>query len=128
MSHLAGRVTDLVVTVPKQYWEAWLAEGDMAPVPGALTGDQWSGRVYDFYIGRKAPVTEPGARVYVVAHDRLRGWAPLVYLTWIQQRGCWSLVRHGGAFAVTIPERIRGFRYRWWDRQEEQPFHDWRTP
>jgi hypothetical protein len=40
-----------------------------------------------------------------------------------------QLVRHG-AVAVTIPERIhgfRGYRQRWWPREAEQPFPDWRT-
>jgi hypothetical protein len=65
-----------------------------------------------------------------VFNGRLRGFAPLVR---IQHEGGrrYSLVRAGGAVAVTIAERIpgfRGFRYRWWDRSLERPFPDWRTP
>lgn len=41
-----------------------------------------------------------------------------------------ALVRRAGAVAVTIPEPItgfRGWRYRWWPREAEVPFPDWRT-
>ncbi len=38
---------------------------------------------------------------------------------------------------VTVPKKFgleepikgfRGFRYRWWKREDEQPFPEWRTP
>jgi hypothetical protein len=47
---------------------------------------------------------------------------------WWWEGARWSLVRKGGAVAVTIPEQIRGFRgwrVRWWDRTDEQPFSAW---
>ena len=114
---------DVVVTVPQ--WlglDAWIAEGDPAGAP-------WSGTEWAFYLGGAAPRMQPGDRVYVVCKGKLRGYAPLVRIG-RTPRGC-SLVRRGGAVAVTIPEYIRGFRgfrYRWWDRAIEQPFTDWRTP
>ncbi len=123
---------DVVVTVPKGRWEAWLAEGD-------LPGDEWSGEEWDFYLAGGLPRIEIGERVYVVAHGKLRGYAPLVRLVTYENvfsERRWSLLRRGGAVAVTLwcedhPCSIRGFpgwRYRWWDRTAERPFPDWRTP
>ena len=69
-----------------------------------------------------------GDRVYVVCEDRLRGYALLVQMA--REGRCIHLVRGGGAVAVTIPERItgfRGWRYRWWELTSEIPFPDWRT-
>ena len=130
-------MADVVVTVPKAKWEAWIAEGD-------LPGQPWSGLYSLFTIGTRRPNIRPGERVYVVAHGRLRGYAPLfeprydrrevsagdhrsAYRTMV----LWSLVRRGDPVAVTIPGQIRGFqgwRYRWWDREAEVPFQDWRIP
>lgn len=114
---------DVVVTVPKGQWAAWIAEGDL---PGELA--QYESH---FWIPRPPPSQiDPGERVYIVAHGRLRGYAPLVRIDeWCElnpARSC--LVRRGGAVAVTIPESIRGFRgvrYRWWNREDESPFPDW---
>ncbi len=110
---------DVVVTVPKRQWRAWLAEG-------ALPEGMDPGFAYYFWIGRAIPKIQPGERVYIVAHGRLRGYAPLVEIkTGIAGT---ALVRYAGAVAVTIHETIlgfRGFRYRWWDREKEQPFPEW---
>jgi hypothetical protein len=99
----------------------WDAAGD----PPARWQQEW-----DFYLGGARPAIKPGARVYMVYNGALRGYAPLVR---IDSQGGWrfSLVRHGGAVAVTIPEFIQGFRgwrYRWWDRSIEVPFPDWQNP
>ena len=122
-------MSDLVVTVPKDFWLGWLAEGDLPDEPpGGVFGPDGE---YDFTCGRgktSPPPIQRGERVYVVAHGRLRGYAPLVRLSSVQ--GKWSLVRRGGAVAVTIDEEIRGFqgyRGRWWPREIERPFPDWRT-
>jgi hypothetical protein len=116
-------MSDVVVTVPKDRWEEWIDEGDL---PGETwgTGDAGKDGWYDFYLGGPFPDIAPGERVYVVAHGRLRGYAPLVRV----DRRARSLVRQGGAVAVTIDEPIRGFRgwrYRWWDRADERSFPDW---
>jgi hypothetical protein len=118
---------DVVVTVPKGLWLDWIEEGD-------LPGDPPSGYTSHFWI---APWNLPrmlvGDRVYIVAHGRLRGYAPLR----ATERACElnpdraCLVRDGEAVAVTIDEPIRGFqgwRYRWWERDAERPFPDWMTP
>ncbi len=108
---------DVVVTVPKDRWAAWLAEGD-------LPGDEWSQAESYFHIGGALPQLVPGERVYVVAYGKLRGYASLVYL-----HPAGYLVRRSGAVAVTIPESIpgfRGWRYRWWNRKDEVPFPNWR--
>lgn len=119
-------MTDVVVTVPKGRWEEWIAEGDLPGQPWGA-GDAGSDGWYDFYLGGPLPSIQPGERVYVVAHGRLRGYAPLVRVDRYEN----SLVRQGGAVAVTIDEPIRGFqgwRYRWWDRAAEHPFPEWENP
>lgn len=118
---------DVVVTVPKGMWASWIAEGD-------LPGDE--AQFDSHFFVSSLPNIAPGERVYVVAHGRLRGYAPLVEV----EQSCtlseptrWHricLLRRGGAEAITIPQAVRGFqgwRYRWWDREDEVPFPDWRT-
>ena len=143
-------MSDVVVTVPKNFeWgeikglAAWIAEGDPAGAP-------WSGVEWSFTLGGHPPRIEPGERVYVVYNGRLRGYSPLSrvdkfeneddlsgYFGDLEDRpprrsvGGYALVRKGGAVAVTVDEYIsgfRGFRYRWWDRQIERPFPAWMTP
>lgn len=114
-------MSDLVVTVPKSLWKDWIVEGDA--VGEAPTGTEWA-----FWLGGGKPSIEPGERVYVVSHGRLRGYAPLTRVM-PTERG-WGLCREGGAVAVTIDAEcpgFRGFRKRWWDRAIERPFPDWKT-
>lgn len=126
---------DVVVTVPKDRWQEWIDEGD-------LPGDVWDDDCEDSYAfslrTATIPNIEPGERVYVVAHGRLRGYAPLIDVLWDgklfgekwHQPDGFALVRGGGAVAVTIPEPITGFmgwRYRWWEREIEVAFPDWIT-
>ncbi len=120
-------MTDVVVTVPQAFGlDAWIAEGD-------AVGEPWSGQEWDFYLGGSAPDINRGERVYVVYNGMVRGYAPLVRIAY--EAGTtgrrFSLVRHGDAVAVTIPEYVRGFRgwrYRWWQREQEYPFPLWRDP
>lgn len=122
-------MADVVVTVPKGLWSEWIEEGDLA-------GQPWSEEAeYHFWIRPDClPTIAPGERVYIVAHGRLRGFAPLVRIedqcVLARYRAC--LVRRNDAVAVTIPVQVIGFqgwRYRWWDRSIEVPFPDWRwTP
>lgn len=122
-------MTDVVVTVPKSFGLArWIAEGDPAGAP-------WSGQEWHFYLGRTKPRITPGERVYVVYNGKLRGYAPLVKLAVHMgdngRQWRWSLVRHGGAVALTIDPFIagfRGFRYRWWSQLAERPFPHWKEP
>jgi len=102
---------------------AWVAEGDPA-------GEEWSGTEWEFYIGGSRPPVHAGDRVYIVCENRLRGYAPLIRLDCIDFRS-WALVRGGDAMAVTINERMigfRGWRYRWWSRESERPFPNWKAP
>ncbi len=114
---------DLAVTVPQLFGlDAWICEGQ-------LPGEPPDEEEYAFTIGWRKPCIEPGERVYVTYNGKLRGYAPLVCLDEWDRR--YAIVRAGGAVAVTIPERIpgfRGFRYRWWPRKDEVPFPDWMTP
>lgn len=125
---------DIVVTVPKTFrygdnqpgLASWVAEGDNAGDPGSWEHDDDQGYVFTTYGGK--PDITPGDRVYVVCEYRLRGYAPLIDCRC--EGGRIHLIRGGGhtAVAVTIPERIvgfRGWRYRWWDRSVEVPFPDW---
>lgn len=112
---------DVAVTVPKDLWGLWLEEGD-------LPGDHPTGEEWHFYTGGGKPDIVAGCRVYVVAHGRLRGYSPLKRLS---PAGVGiGFIRGASAVAVTIPEPIRGFRgwrYRWWDREDEVGFPDWKT-
>ncbi len=120
---------DVVVTVPKNFeyagligLEAWIKEGD--PV-----GSEWSGEDWHFYLGGSPPEITKGERVYIVNNNKLRGYAPLVSIE--RYSNSYALVRRGGAVAVTVDEKIvgfRGFRYRWWKYEDEKPFPDWQTP
>lgn len=118
-------MSDLVVTCPRDFFRSWIDEGDAA-------GDEYEGGTWAWYTGRGTagarPPIEPGERLYVVAWDRLRGYAPVVDVRVI--RGRWAILREGGAVAVTIDEPIRGFqgwRKVWWSRESERPFPDWKT-
>src|ERR1043165_7938103 len=102
-------MTDLVVTVPRWFWRDWIEEGDAAGSPE--TGEEW-----DFgFRSWSRPEINPGERLYIVAWDRLRGYAPVVRVA--GERGDWRIVRRGGAVAMTIPATIpgfRGWRAPWW--------------
>lgn len=112
-------MSDLVGTCPKGFWLEWLAEGDAAGEPA--TGD-----TYGWWTGHSLIRTiRPGDRFYIVAHGRLRGYAPVTEVT----HG--AIFRQGNAVACTIDEPVpgfRGLRERWWKREDERPFPDWRTP
>ena len=122
-------MTDLVGTCPKGFWEEWIAEGDAAGDPE--TGEEWG-----WYTGHSFwRLIKPGDRFYVVAHGKLRGYAPVTRVQYsvIYQTpsasGC--ICREGNAVACTIDEPIpgfRGLRKRWWSREIERPFPDWKTP
>lgn len=126
MTTLLGKIhtshdMDLVVTVPKWFWPEWIAEGDAAGEPE--TGTEWG-----FFLGGAKPPIEAGDRLYIVAHNRLRGYAPVTSLG--QHSRKWVICRKGNAVAVTIAETIkgfRGFRKVWWDRIQEVPFPEWKT-
>lgn len=110
---------DIVVTVPKDLWINWILEGDAVGEPDS--GEEWG-----YFTSGGIPEISRGERVYIVAHNRLRGYSPLTRL----QRRPLAFGRRGGAVAVTISTPItgfRGWRYRWWEREEEIPFPEWRT-
>ena len=124
---------DLVATCPKSFWDEWLEEGDCA-------GDPESGQLYGWHTGHPLVVEATiGDRFYVVAHGKLRGYALVADVhVWhrsiqrqYRQRPGGVIYRAGGAVAVTIPQPIpsfRGLRKRWWRRDSEVPFLDFKTP
>lgn len=116
-------MTDLVGTCPKDFWLEWIAEGDAAGEP--YTGEEWGWYTRD----PMAIQTKPGDRFYVVAWGRLRGYAPV---TRVQNNGngAYVICRRGDGIACTIPDDIpgfRGLRKRWWHRDSETPFPEWKT-
>lgn len=123
-------MADLVGTCPKGFWEEWIAEGDAASdregvVYPSLTGVDWGWFTRD----RKARSIKTGERFYVVAHGKLRGWAPVVRVDVSPDQTTYAIIRRGHAVACTIPEAIpgfRGLRLRWWKREEEKPFENWK--
>jgi hypothetical protein len=120
-------MVDLVGTCPKDFWREWLAEGDCA-------GELATGEHYSWFTRHEAlaKLARIGDRFYVVAHGRLRGWALIAAVVsppWQAEE--WQIVRCGGAVACTIDKHIpgfRGLRKRWWPREAEVPFPDWREP
>ena len=117
-------MSDLVGTCPKDFWLEWIAEGDAAGDPP--TGEEWGWYTQHSLIRQ----IRPGDRFYVVAHGRLRGYAPVtrVQLSPIGRGG--AICREGGAVACTIDEPVpgfRGLRERWWRREDERPFPEWRA-
>jgi hypothetical protein len=118
---------DVVVTVPKNFTydgapgkrglAAWLAEGD-------ASGEPWSGEYWAFTTFGGRPKMKAGERVYVVCEGRLVGYSPLVEFR--VGGGSIAFIRGGGAVACTIDEPItgfRGWRYRWWAREQEKPLN-----
>lgn len=115
-------MSDLVVTCPKTFWRQWIAEGDAA-------GDPPSGEEWAWFLGGRKPPIQKGDRLYVVAHGKLRGYAPVTRL--VETNQGWAICREAGAVAVTVHFSIpgfRGWRYVWWRRDQEHAFPDWRTP
>lgn len=116
-------MVDLVGTCPKDFWEEWIAEGDAAGEP--VTGEEWGWWTGHSFIRR----ISPGERFYVVAHGKLRGYAPVTRVHLSPDGRGGTICREGGGVAVTIAESIpgfRGLRKRWWSREIEQPFSDWK--
>lgn len=116
-------MSDLVGTCPKHFWREWIAEGDPA-------GSPWSGEEWGWYTRDPLAATiEPGERFYVVAHGRLRGWAPVTKVE-RSAGGEWIICRRGDAVACTLAGIVvpgfRGLRRRWWPREDEVAFQDWR--
>lgn len=129
---------DIVVTVPKNFTHpdapgkrglaAWIAEGDPA-------GSEWSGQEWGFTTYGNISNAFAGDRCYVVCEGKLRGYAPIVRVLYDKSRfrngsAPLQIIRGGGAVAVTIDETIQGFRgvrRRWWRREDERPFPDWKT-
>ena len=119
---------DVVATCPQRSWAEWLAEGDCA-------GERTTGEEYAWLTGAMlAGKAKPGDRLYIVAFGRLRGWAPIVR---VEHEALslgyhqYSIVRAARAVACTLEAPVpgfRGLRRRWWDRADELPFPDWRTP
>lgn len=115
-------MADLVGTCPKNFWEEWIAEGDAAWEP--YTGETWAWFTKDKLAARIVP----GNRFYVVAHGKLRGYAPVTNIKLLAD-GRFAICRRGDAVACTIDQPIpgfRGLRMRWWDRESEKPFPNWK--
>ena len=116
---------DLVGTCPKTFWREWLEEGDCAGDTPSADPDSfgWWTR------HRLAGHIRIGDRFYVVAHGRCRGYATVSQIDSVVAFESVCIYRVDPV-AVTIPEAIAGFRglrKRWWKREDEIPFPNWRT-
>ncbi len=114
-------MADVVVCVPRAKWRDWIGEGVLA--------GQSSTQRFGFYVrSAERPPIEPGDRVYVIAWDRLRGYAPLVELK--EEPDGYTFVRTGNAVSCTLPAEVKGFpgwKLRWWQLADEQPFAGWQV-
>ena len=122
---------DLVGTCPKTFWKEWLEEGDCAGEPETGHYYAWLSRHRLAHALVRIFDHEETYRFYVVAHGKLRGYAIVEGLDITPVRKDIKIIRKGQAVAVTIPEPIpgfRGLRKRWWDRDDEISFPDWRKP
>lgn len=97
--------------------------------------DYWA-RAYDRWVGDVGDKQRRfTAAVRRAVKDRLRGYAPITRIMFDQNsvrngKSHLAFVREGGAVAVTIDEKItgfRGYRRRWWNRADEIPFPEWQT-
>jgi hypothetical protein len=121
-------IMDIVATCPKKFWNSWIAEGNAA-------GDPDNGEEYAWWTTCRIVLKlKPGDRFYVVAHGKLRGWAPITRIIQ-KENGIYvtefGVCRRGEAVACTIPVKIPGFqgiRARFWNRDQEIDFPEWRTP
>lgn len=116
-------MADLVAVCPKDFWEEWIAEGDPA-------GSAWSGEEWGWFTQHSLIRSiQHGDRFYVVCRGWLRGYSPVTRVHLSPNGKGGAICREGGGVACTIAERIpsfRGLRKRWWSRDEERPFPDWR--
>lgn len=116
---------DLVGTCPKNLWKKWIEEGDAA-------GDNYTGTEWAWFTKSRVTLKlQKGDRFYVVCNGKLRGYALVtrVFCPLVEGGPVFAICRRGGAVAVTIPETIpgfRGLRKRWWEREQEVPFPDWK--
>lgn len=111
-------MTDIVVTVARDKWAAFLAEH------GVGTN---RGRQHVFHLFGDRPPSSIGDRLYVVSHGRLR--CALMIELIVPHHGGWQVV---ASFirAAALPGFVQGFpdwRRRWWRDLDELPFPDWRT-
>lgn len=119
----------IVVTVPRERWDEWIGEGDLA-------GDPPSDREHAFCVfGDEPPAM--ASRLYIVAHGHLRGYAPIIRIDrklmgrgkGAYGKGGWLIIRQGGAVACTIHAGTPGFpgwRKKWWSDEQEIPWTQWR--
>ena len=119
---------DLVATLPKSFGlKEWIEEGDPAGEPHTDPPNV----SYFWKVPSLPRRSGPGARLYVVYDGTLIGYSIISHI--IQTPQGVFVVRPGGVRArdeaVTIPDRIPGFqgyRYRWWPRDKERPFPEWK--
>lgn len=111
-------MADVVVSCPKAAWQTW--------------SEQAASGLVVFDLGYRLPGKwNPGDRVYVVAHGRVRCWMELGKVGHDPITGQLQLVLIGQPLPVTTSEEIRGFqgaRMRWWPRDQERDFPGWREP
>lgn len=111
-------MTDIVVTIPRKTWPAWLAHPNVDRVGGMRS----------FHVYGARPSSSAGDLLYVLAHRKIRCRFEIANVAPL--RGGWFIqATFLGPIGLSCPE-IRGFqnwRRRWWDIASERPFPDWKT-
>lgn len=105
-------MSDVLVTVPKDLWEDWIAEGD-------LPGDRWRGDYWSYYLSGGVPDLQFTGRVWCAeafrpsVSDRGPGGnAPLQELVWGHLAGAdrrWKLTSPDQRCYVVAHSRLRGY-------------------
>lgn len=123
----SGRSGDIVVTVPRERWEEFLAGGGLPgdpPAPGSAQGP-WT---YDLFNVEELRAM-PGQRIFFFAYGKLRLWAPVFAIERVYKRR-WRVWR-GPAEAATLDgytyqPGFPGWRLVWWPAHAEAEFPGWR--
>lgn len=105
---------DIVLYIPERSWERFLAEGD-TPNDG-----EWSGLTHPHCLSGRPKNLQRGDHVYFASGGEVRYRAPIFGTA--EHNGRFYLLRQGGAEWVELDEPVRpfqGFRYRWWDLDDE---------
>lgn len=109
-------MTDIVVTVPRESWAAFVA----------ARGDARRGTLIPFQFAEHPPASA-GDTIYFAAHGRLRLKAQVESVfPWRGATGVLASLIAPVTICLAVPG-FPGWRKRWWSAVDEQPFDAWRS-
>lgn len=108
-------MTDIVVTVPRKHWEAWLT---LRTAPGTMRS---------FHIYGERPPANWDDLIYVLAHRRIRCVLTIERVTPLRGGHFIQAVMLKPVSAPGAEPGFKGWRRRWWDQRDEKDFPDWKT-